>query len=253
MEGSDFMGSNMNGNGHNENNKHDEFNEDLQAQHFKEVETRRLELKADAIKIEGTEDYANVFLSLLKAEAKKLQGDKHYWVMGLDEDGYILCVYIFSVNPEHLMKISPKAIFKTALFVEATNLIVAYNVQKGENLIPRGLNVDFFNKVFNAAADFEMKVVDTMVISEEGYHSDREDGYLKYYKEDELFKLVYNVKDILDKQKKKYAQKQVLKIVKSMLKNGESIDTIMIYTGLSVEKIEALRDDISNFGDIHDS
>ncbi len=253
-------------NDNDDNDDSEERKRKAEEKRFEEVKVRMLELKADAIKVDGTEDYSNVFFSLLKAEDGSVRNNRHYWVMGLDEDGYILCVYIFSVNPQDRMKITPKAVYKVALLVEAVNIVLAYNVVEGEDLTPKGLDIDFFNKMFNAAFDFEMNVIDTMVISPDGYHSDHEDGYLKYYLEDESFKLVYNVRDFLEKAKKKYAKKKTAEAEKKilaaerkaleatnkarkdiatfMLKSGEDLDRIMLYTGLNTAEINDLRKDL---------
>ncbi len=233
-------------------NNEDYKDEAWQEKHYEKIECRVLKLKADAIKVEGTEDYYQVFLSLLRAENESVRKNRHYWVMALDDSGYVLAVYIFSINPENLLKISPKAMYKIAILVEATKVIVAFNVPNGENLIPKGRDIEFFNKTFNITGFLEIEVLDTMVIGEHGFHSDREDGYLKYYREDESFKLVADVRDLLEKQKKRFARRHAEKraiqadlgarknTAIAMLVAGEDVDKIMHYTGLSMQEIEIL-------------
>ena len=213
-----------------------------------------LKFQGKKIKIEKTKDYYNVFLSVLKVENEGLRNNRHYWVLGLDENGYLACVYIFSIDPESLIKISLRKIFRVALILNVVDVVIAYNVREDEPLIPSPENIQFFNRIYNSSDNvLEFNLLDTMVISMSGYHSDIEDGYFNYYEKDLTFKIVNDVKKELDIQKKKYAMKKAFRarekgkheekigIAKSMLAGNIDINIISKHTGLSEKEIENLK------------
>ncbi len=211
-------------------------------------------LKGEKIKVEKTEDYCNVFLSILKAEDEVIRNNRHYWVMGIDKAGYIVCIYIFYINPEDLMKISLRKIFRLAIMSDATDIVLAYNVREDESIIPSSENVAFFNRTFNFS-DYltDLNILDMMVISTKGCHSDKEDGYLEFYTRDLSFKIVDDVKHILKNSKKKYGRKKELEgkekgiekgkleVAKKLLKLNFGIEDIVKATGFSREEIEKLK------------
>ena len=211
-------------------------------------------LKGDKIKVEKTEDYCNVFLSILKAEDEVIRNNRHYWVLGIDKAGYIVCIYIFYINPEDLMKISLRKIFRVALILEATDIVLAYNVREDEPIIPSPENVAFFNRTFNLS-DYltDLNILDMMVISTRGCHSDKEDGYLEFYTRDLSFKIVDDVKHILKNSKKKYGRKKELEgkekgiekgkleVAKKMLLKNKPLEEIIEMTELSEEEIKKLK------------
>ncbi len=204
---------------------------------------------ADAVKVESSEDCYKILLSLLEREDNSYRQTRNYWIVALNDDDYVLCVYTFTADLDSLMKVSMRQMLLPSFNAEASKIVLAYNVKDGENLIPEGENSEFFNKAFNFADYLELEVLDTMVISPSGFHSDREDDYLKYYKHDKMFKLVYDVQEKLEQSKVKFANKQSIKnsnrvrkdIAKFMISSGESIDKVMVYTGLNTEEVEALQ------------
>ena len=215
-------------------------------------------LQGNKVKVEKTQDYYNVFLSILKAEDKSIRNNRHYWVIGIDKAGYIVCIYIFSIDPEDLMKVSLRKIFRLAIMSEASDVVLAYNVKDDESLVPSPENVAFFNRTFNFS-DYvtDLNVLDMMVISKNGYHSDKEDGYFDFYTRDMSFKIYDDVKDKVKLLKRKYGRKkefegmtkgfdkgkreEKIEMAKEMLTDKADISKIIKYTKLNIEEIERIK------------
>ena len=137
---------------------------------------------------------------------------------------------------------------------DATDIVLAYNVREDESIIPSSENVAFFNRTFNFS-DYltDLNILDMMVISTKGCHSDKEDGYLEFYTRDLSFKIVDDVKHILKNSKKKYGRKKELEgkekgiekgkleVAKKLLKLNFGIEDIVKATGFSREEIEKLK------------
>ncbi len=212
-----------------------------------------INVQDEEIKVASSEEYYRVFLAFLMAENIKIRENKHYWVLALNSEGYIVCVYIFALNPKDLMNISIKFIFRVATMLEATKIVFAYNVTNENDLMPKGVDFDFFNKVYNHSLNMDIEVVDMMVISRYGYHSDKDDGYLEYYRDDISFKFVYNVREKIKQEKEQYAKKEAdkasrkskmkerRKMARIMLDQGEDFDKIMKYTCLTRWELEDLQ------------
>ena len=218
-------------------------------------------LQGNKVKVEKTQDYYNVFLSILKAEDKSIRNNRHYWVIGIDKAGYIVCIYIFSIDPEDLMKVSLRKIFRLAIMSEASDVVLAYNVKDDESLVPSPENVAFFNRTFNFS-DYvtDLNVLDMMVISKNGYHSDKEDGYFDFYTRDMSFKIYDDVKDKVKCLKRKYGRKkefegmtkgfdkgkreEKIEMVKTMLEKKYTLEQIVEISKLSIEEIERIKKEI---------
>src|SRR4051812_20744784 len=71
----------------------------------------------------------------------------------------------------------PRIILKKALEHEATSLILCHNHPSG-NLKPSRQDQDLTNKIKEASQYFDIKVVDHIIVSDEGYYSFADEGIL---------------------------------------------------------------------------
>lgn len=71
----------------------------------------------------------------------------------------------------------PRIILQKALEVQAVNLILVHNHPSG-NLKPSKSDEELTQKIKNAASYFDIRVIDHIIISEEGYYSFADEGIL---------------------------------------------------------------------------
>lgn len=72
----------------------------------------------------------------------------------------------------------PRIILKKALDYEAVNLILCHNHPSG-NLKPSKADEELTEKIKSAAQFFDIKLLDHIIVSEDGYYSFADDGLLK--------------------------------------------------------------------------
>jgi DNA repair protein RadC len=71
----------------------------------------------------------------------------------------------------------PRIILKKALEEDATSIVLCHNHPSG-NLKPSRADEDLTKKIKEAAAYFDIKIIDHIIVSEEGYYSFADDGIL---------------------------------------------------------------------------
>ncbi|MGB5007675.1 MAG: DNA repair protein RadC [Ferruginibacter sp.] len=71
----------------------------------------------------------------------------------------------------------PRIILKKALEEDATSLVLCHNHPSG-NLQPSRADEELTKKIKEAAAYFDIKILDHIIVSEEGYYSFADDGML---------------------------------------------------------------------------
>ena len=71
----------------------------------------------------------------------------------------------------------PRIILKKALEEDATSLVLCHNHPSG-NLQPSRADEELTQKIKEAAAFFDIKILDHIIVSEEGYYSFADDGIL---------------------------------------------------------------------------
>ena len=71
----------------------------------------------------------------------------------------------------------PRVILKKALEEEATSIVLCHNHPSG-NLRPSQADEELTKKIKGAAAYFDIKVIDHIIVSEEGYYSFADEGIL---------------------------------------------------------------------------
>ena len=71
----------------------------------------------------------------------------------------------------------PRVILKKALEEEATSIVLCHNHPSG-NLRPSHADEELTKKIKGAAAYFDIKIIDHIIVSEEGYYSFADEGML---------------------------------------------------------------------------
>lgn len=69
-----------------------------------------------------------IFDSMLQFEEPELRKQSHFWVMGLNDDGLVVCAYLVGLGYRHIRDYSTHDIFAIAIKANATKMIVAHNI-----------------------------------------------------------------------------------------------------------------------------
>ncbi|HEY6081888.1 MAG TPA: JAB domain-containing protein, partial [Chitinophagaceae bacterium] len=71
----------------------------------------------------------------------------------------------------------PKIIFKKALEYQAVNILICHNHPSG-NLRPSNADIDLTKRIITIAQLLEIKVMDHLIVSEEGFYSFADEGLI---------------------------------------------------------------------------
>ncbi len=219
----------------------------------KKMEVRTIKhFKLKSIKINTVEDYYRAFLHFFKSEHKDLYGKEHFWIMGMDNDGYSVCLYLVALGSQNIVKVPMTDVFSIAVQSKATNIVVAHNHTSRKKPEPSQFDIDFTNKLSHVSQYLNINVLDHIILSrlsleskESIYYSFLVSGYMDFFKQDLSYKLVDDVKDVLDKEKQDYKldgeKNKAIEIAKEMLSMNYDIEEIIKITKLSKKEIEKLK------------
>ena len=232
----------------------------------KKTEVKKMEVqtikgfKLKASKINTVEDYYKIFLDFFKREPKSLYSKEHFWIMGIDNDSYSVCLYLVALGSENMVKVPMTDVFGIAVQSKATNIVVAHNHTTRKNPEPSQFDIDFTNKLSHVSQYLNINVLDHIILSalslesrESIYYSFLVTGLMDFFKQDLSYKLVDDVKDILDKEKQDYKldgkkdgkvegkHEEKISIAKKLLNLNLDIETIIKATGLTESEIKSLK------------
>ena len=227
----------------------------------KTTEVKKMEVsviknfKLKAAKINTVEDYYRAFLHFFKSEPKYLYSKEHFWIMGIDNDSYSVCLYLVALGSENMVKVPMTDVFNTAINHKATNIVVAHNHTTRKKPEPSQFDIDFTNKLSHVSQYLNINVLDHIILStssleskESIYYSFLVTGLMDFFKQDTTYKLVDDVKDILEDEKKDYGddmknvgkKEEKIAIAKEMLKENININLIAKITKLTEKEIKKI-------------
>lgn len=116
---------------------------------------------------------------LLKAvwEEGKMDLVEQFKVLFLNRAGRVLCVYNVSSGGITGTVADPRLIYSAALKINAVSLILSHNHPSG-HLKPSRQDEELTQKIKCAGAFLDIKVLDHLIVSSEGYYSFADEGLL---------------------------------------------------------------------------
>lgn len=125
--------------------------------------------------IASSKDAYELFLALW--EDGKLDLVEQFKVLFLNRANKVLCVYNVSSGGITGTVADPRLIYAAALKVNAISLILCHNHPSG-NLKPSKADELLTEKIKGAGAFLDIKVLDHVIVSSEGYYSFADEGLL---------------------------------------------------------------------------
>ena len=126
-------------------------------------------------KIAKSEDAYKVFLKIW--DPNKLDFVEHFKVLFLNRANAVLACFQVSTGGITGTVADPRLIFTAALKVNAVSLILAHNHPSG-NLFPSTADQELTLKIKEAGKFLEIKLLDHIILSSDGYCSFADEGLL---------------------------------------------------------------------------
>ncbi len=207
----------------------------------------------ERIKIDKVEDYYQIFLQLFKSEETFLRNKKHFWVIGINKEGYTSCIYIAALGIKKIALTTAIEPFKAALEFKSTKVIIAHNQIEEGILQADAIDLEYTNKVYHKAKSLDIELIDHMIIGHESlsskkpeYYSYKEKHLIEFIKQDITYKTVDEASEELEREKQdreeegreKGEKDKAIDVARKLLKSNVDISIIVSCTGLSKQRIE---------------
>ncbi len=213
---------------------------------------------ADAVKCKNTEQAYYIFRDLLEYEKYELKDQEHFWVMGIDQEEYVVCVYIAAIGAENRATLDPLDMFATAINHKSRRIILAHNHPAAYDAIDLCIeDFDFTDRLYHACLPFGLEILDHIILADKTYYGFSENQFMEMIYESLKYKTYIDVKPRIDKEKEDCRnegleegleegeeigiEKRNIEIAKSMLKKNYTLEQIIEITGLSKKEINKLK------------
>lgn len=209
----------------------------------------------EKIKVMNSSDLYKIMQSILLREQRVDQDREHFWTVCLNRANVIMNIELVSMGNVFSTGVLPMEVFSIPLQKRSVNLIIVHNHPSGE-LTPSTADIDVTDHLYQVGKFLNVPVLDHMIISKEGYFSFADDGLLGEISQSLKYVPVFMQKQKALKEQRKEFEKTTKQIVKKterdskkelaiemakvMKENGEDVEKIILYTGLSKTAIGRL-------------
>jgi len=157
----------------------------IETVYIKRLKTIQLKLGLDYIadpledenpKAESPDDVHEILKSLYR----QLDDDQEHMIMlVLNISNEVAGFKVITSGTQTSNAVDAKIIFKNALMLGATKIVLAHNHPSG-NLQPSEADLGFTKKVIAAGKVIDILVVDHLIVSHKGYTSMRKEGFCEF-------------------------------------------------------------------------
>lgn len=198
------------------------------------------------IKIQDADDIYGVMQRILLREQKVDRGREHLWTISLDNANKIVNIELVSMGSFKATIIEPMEVFSIPLQKRAVKLILVHNHPSG-TLKPSEADKSVTDHMIQVGRIVNVPILDHLIITETSYYSFMATGLLKELEASTMYVPAYELKRRYQKQAEEKGQEKGKKerskeMAKAMSKNGEPIEKIIEYTGLSKAAITRLKE-----------
>ena len=237
-----------------------------------------IELKEkQKVKIRTDKDLYPIMREILLQANKTDQNKEHLWVCGIGANNLLLYLELVSLGTMFQSITEPMDIFSWALQKQVPMIILVHN-HPSETLVATGADKDLTDQMIQVGNLVGVKVVDHLIITTKEYYSFESSGLLGKLRMSKKYVLSFleeerikneaqrigeeigrkaglkegkkegkreGKKEGLKEGEKKGVEKGIkegkIEMAKKMREEGEPVEKITKYTGLSIEEIERLK------------
>ncbi|WP_306350187.1 JAB domain-containing protein [Flavobacterium sp. '19STA2R22 D10 B1'] len=196
------------------------------------------------INIANTDDVYEIMQEILMRENKLRRAQEHFWAIGIDDQNRILFIELISLGSRNRVNVDPPQMFRMGIYKLATKMILVHNHPSG-NLKPSDADKNFTDRMLKAGRLLLIEVIDHMIISETGYCSFEELGFMNEFRNNGLYELIDQNQLDLNKARALIEKENILRdnnveIAKKLKGLGMDNASIKKATGLSLADIKAI-------------
>jgi DNA repair protein RadC len=196
------------------------------------------------IKILNSDDLYCVMQQVLLREGKIDRDKEHFWTVGLNVKNTILYIELISMGGTYQTVVEPMQVFRVGVLKGAVKMILVHNHPSGE-LKPSEADKDITDRLVQVGNILQIEVVDHIIIAEKSYLSFEDTGLLLEIRKSTKYVPPYELENRMKKQakamKEEIVKQRNLEFAQLMKNQGEVVEKIMLYTGLTEADIKKLK------------
>ncbi|PIT63225.1 hypothetical protein BHC47_09300 [Snodgrassella alvi] len=145
---------------------------------------------------------------VLLRENKIDKEKEHFWIIGMNEAGYILYIELIALGSVKAVNIEPMNVYRVAVMKNATRVIAIHNHPSGR-LVPSKADLDITDRLIQVGRILNIALVDHLIISTEAYESFRSMGIMDDLEKSLTYVPTYQVVEQIRKEEKKIAREKL--------------------------------------------
>lgn len=202
--------------------------------------------KNDKRYIEGSDDVFSIMQRVLLRENKIDKEKEHFWIIGMNEAGYILYIELIALGSVKAVNIEPMNVYRVAVMKNATRVIAIHNHPTGR-LAPSKADLDITDRLIQVGRILNIALVDHLIISTEAYESFKTMGIMDDLEKSLKYVPTYQVVEQIRKEEKKIARdaitterKQKEALLIELINRDVSIETIAQILNITPKAVEKI-------------
>ena len=219
---------------------------------------KTIKTKEKSVLFKSAKQAYKIFKDMVDYEEYELKHQEHFWIMGIDALGYVVCVYIGAIGADNRAIIDPVDLFSTALAHKSKKVIVAHNhPSERKKINPSENDFDLTNKLYHACLPFGIEIIDHIIFADKIFYSYAEHDEIKLIHKDLKYKTYDVLKPKLDEEKADAVNKGIKEgvsqgkiigsskekfdIARKMLLKNKPTEEIIEFTELTADDIDDLK------------
>lgn len=164
--------------------------------------------KNDKRYVEGSDDVYEIMQRILRRENKIDREKEHFWIIGMNEAGYILYIELIALGTVRSVPVEPMNIYRVAVMKNATRVIAVHNRPSGR-LVPSKEDLDITDRLIQVGRILNISLIDHLIISTEAYESFKSMGLMDELEKSLKYVPTYQVIEQIRKEEKAIARDAV--------------------------------------------
>ena len=203
----------------------------------------------DKIRITDSDDVYGIMQRILLRDNKIDREKEHFWIVGLNNGGYIVYIELISLGTSTKTLIEPMNVFRVAILKGAIRVIAVHNHPSG-TMKPSEQDEDITDRLIQVGKIIAITVEDHLIISPTTYMSFKNIGLMEKLAESDKYIPTYRLIEKIRKEEKairekvqkelKETQKQRDKAINHFLDNNMAPMEISNLLGVSLKEVEKI-------------
>lgn len=194
----------------------------------------------EKIRINDAEDIFGIMQRILLRDNKIDQEKEHFWIIGINQGGYILYIELISLGSTKNVIVEPMNVFRVAILKGATRIIAVHN-HPGGVMKPSDDDENLTDRLIQVGKIINIEMVDHLIISTSSYISFTQMGLMKKLSKSINYVPTFQIIESIRKEEKQ-VRKEVQKELKEIQQKLYNAVYYLLEKDLSIEQIALILD-----------